>query len=75
MSKGAMSIVVTVLAVIGAVAVLALLGMWLMHAGMMGGAGVMNCCGGMMGVWLIGLLLIAAVAVAAALFLRRRTRL
>jgi hypothetical protein len=69
------TVVLTILAAVGALVVLAVLGMWLMHAGMMGGAGVMNCCGGMMGGRLVGLLLIAAVVVAAFIILRRRTRL
>jgi uncharacterized membrane protein len=74
-NKKTSNVVLTILAVIGGVAVLAVLGMWLMHAGMMGGAGMMNCCGGMMGGGLAGLLLIVAVVVAAFIILRRRTRL
>lgn len=75
MNKSALNIIVAVLAVIGAVTILALLGMWLMHAGMMGSAGMMNCCGGMMGGWLIGLLLIVVIMIAVVLLFRRRTRL
>ena len=70
------NIVVTILAIIGAVAVLAAFGMWFMHTAMMGGAGGMNCCGGMAVSWLIGLLVVGgAVIVAAFLLSRRRTRL
>jgi hypothetical protein len=56
-AKGHMSnqhttrLVLIILAVIGALAVIALLSMWLMHATMMGGNGMMDCrgimgCGG-----------------------------
>ena len=79
-NKSTQNTIVIVLAVIGGIAILGLFAMWLMHAtmmgGMMGGAvGVMRCCGGMMRVWLSGLLLIGAIIVAVLLFIRRRPRL
>jgi len=75
--KNTSNIVLIVLAVIGAVAIIAVLGMWLMMA-MMGGSGMMGSMGsprGMMSTWIVGLFLLAAIVVAAVLFLRRRTRL
>ena len=66
------NIVVTVLAIIGALAVLAALGMWLMHTAMMGGAGGMSCCGGMGVSWLIGLLVVGGAVIVAAFLLSRR---
>jgi hypothetical protein len=67
-------IVLIILAVIGAIAVIALLGMWLMHATMMGG--VMGGCCGVTGVgfWLIGLLILAGAVAAMALLLRHKPR-
>jgi len=59
------------------VAIIAVLGMWLMMA-MMGGSGMMrsvNSPGGMMSTWIVGLFLLAAIVVAAVLLLRRRTHL
>lgn len=70
------NIVVTVLAIIGAVAILAALGMWLMHSTMMGGAGGMSCCSVMGVSWLIGLLVVGGAAIVVAYLLsRRRMRL
>ncbi len=74
MERKTTNIVLTILAIIGALAILATLGMWLMHVMMMGGAGMIGCCGDMGG-WMVGLSLIATVIVAAVLFLRLRTRL
>lgn len=64
-----------ILAVIRAIALIALLGIWLMHTAMMGGTGMMDCCpGGMMaGVsWLLGLLALIGLAAAVFLLVRRR---
>jgi len=68
-NKEVTDVLLIVLAVIGALAVIAALSMWLMHATMMGG--MMNCCGGMAGGWLIGLLAIAVLVTAAILLFRR----
>jgi hypothetical protein len=67
-------IVLIILAVIGAIAGIALLGMWLMHATMMGG--VMGGCCGVTGVgfWLIGLLILAGAVAAVAILLRHKPR-
>ena len=62
-------IVLVVLAVIGAVAISGVVGMWLMHGMIMGG-GMMSCCGGTDG-RLFGLVIIAVIVVAAALLIRR----
>jgi hypothetical protein len=66
-------IVLITLAVVGAIAVVGVLGMALMSVtmgGMMGG--MMNCGLGMAGAWLVGLLLIAIIVAAVILLLRRR---
>lgn len=64
--KNVMNILLIVFAVIGGLAVLAVLGMWLMHGMMMGGlmGGMMGGMGGMMCPmcvfgWIIGIGLIA----------------
>ena len=73
MNRQTSNILLIVLAVVGVVAIVAALGMLLMHATMMGGAGMMGCCGGMMWLWPAGLFLIAAIV--AFLLLRRRLRI
>jgi uncharacterized membrane protein len=78
--KKAQNIVMIILAVVGVIAIIGLLGMWLMHATMMSGSGmmaggVMNCCGGMMRVWLVGLILILGIVMSVLLLIRRRPRL
>lgn len=66
-------ILLLALAVIGAIALVAVLGMWLMMGGTMMSGGMMNCCGGnMMWGWLVGLLAVAALITAAILLIRRR---
>ena len=71
------NVILIVLAVIGAVAVVTVIGMWLMHATMMGGGGMMGGAGmmgsGMMWLWPVGLLVL--VALVAFLLLRLRPRL
>ena len=62
-------IVLIILAVIGAIAIIAVLGMWLMAATMMGCCGVTG-----VGFWLIGLLILAGAVAAVALLLRRKPR-
>jgi hypothetical protein len=59
--------VLVILAVIGAMAVVAVLGMWLMHATMMGG--IMGCGG-----WLVGFLTMAALVTAGLVLVRRQER-
>ena len=72
--RTAMDIVLIILAVIGAIAALAVLGMWLMSATMMGGA-MSGCCGVVgAGFWLIGLLILAGIVAAAVLLMRREPR-
>lgn len=61
-------LVLIILAVIGALAVIGLLGMWLMHATMMGG---MMGCGGLF----VGFLIIAALVTAGIVLVRRKERL
>ena len=64
-----------VLAVIGALAIIGLLGMWLMPAmmgGMMGESRMMSCCGGMMGLWIFGLLFVAVIVVISLLLVLRK---
>jgi preprotein translocase subunit SecY len=61
-------LVLIILAVIGALAVIAVLGMWLMHATMMGG---MMGCGG----FFVGFLIIAALVTAGIVLVRRQERL
>jgi uncharacterized membrane protein len=68
-NRGVRNIVLITLAVIGAIAVIGFIGMAL-TGGMMGG--MMGCGVGMVGGWPIGLLLIAVIAGAAILVLRRR---
>jgi len=72
-NKNALNVVLIVLAVIGALAILAFIGMWVMHGTMMGGmGGMMNCCGGMMmGGWLLGLLVLVGIVAAAVWLIRR----
>ena len=76
MAQQGSNVVLIVLAVIGAFALLLLLGSWLFHASMMGGmmrGGMMG--GGMMGGgagWLLFLILLVGI-VAAVLLLRRRS--
>jgi hypothetical protein len=74
-NKDVWNIVLITLAVIGAIAVVWFIGMALMGltmGGMMGG--MMNCGVGMVGGWLIGLLLIAGIAAAVILLLRPRSQ-
>jgi hypothetical protein len=72
--RTAMDIVLIILAIIGAIAALAVLGMWLMSATMMGGA-MSSCCGVVgAGFWLIGLLILAGIVAAAVLLMRREPR-
>jgi hypothetical protein len=67
-------IVLIILAMIGAIAVIAVLGMWLMHATMMGGA-MSGCCGvAGAGFWLIGLLILAGIVASVVLLMRREPR-
>jgi hypothetical protein len=61
-------LVLIILAVIGALAVIGLLGMWLMHATMMGR---MMGCGGLF----VGFLIIAALVTAGIVLVRRKERL
>ncbi|HEV2665185.1 MAG TPA: hypothetical protein VG324_09750, partial [Blastocatellia bacterium] len=63
--KKLMNVLLIALAVIGGLAVLSLLGAWLMMGGMM--IGMTSCCGGMAGFWFAGLLLIALIVAAAVL--------
>jgi hypothetical protein len=58
---------VLILAVIGGIAVLGVIGMWLMHGTMGGMMG-----GGMMGGGLIGLLILAALVALVVVLARRR---
>jgi hypothetical protein len=74
-NRDAWNIVLITLAVIGAIAVIGFIGMALMSmtmGGMIGG--MMNCYGGMAGGWLVGLLLITAIAAAVILLSRRRSQ-
>ena len=72
--RTALDIVLIILAVIGAIAALAVLGMWLMSATMMGGA-MSGCCGvAGAGFWLIGLLILAGILAAVVLLMRREPR-
>jgi uncharacterized membrane protein len=61
------NLVLVILAVIGAMAVVAVLGMWLMHATMMGG--ILGCGG-----WLVGSLIMAALVTAGFVLVRRQQR-
>jgi len=61
-------LVLVILAVIGAIAVIAVLGMWLMHATMMGG--LMGCGG-----WLLGVLIVAVLVTVVIVLARRQERL
>jgi uncharacterized integral membrane protein len=61
------NLVLVILAVIGAHAVVAMLGMWLMHATMMGG--IMGCGG-----WLVGSLIMAALVTVGLVLVRRQQR-
>ena len=68
-------ILLIVLAVIGGIALIALLGMWLMMAGMMGGGtsgGMMECCMEITPVaWLSGFLVVLGVIAVFLLVFRR----
>ncbi len=64
-------------AIIGAIALVVILGSWLFHASMMGGGMMGGGMGGMMGgmgaaAWLLGLLAVAGVVAIALLLTRRR---
>lgn len=75
MDRQTSNVVLIVLAVIGALAVIGLLGMWLMPAmmgGMMGGSGMMNCCGGMMGFSILGLLFVGVIVVISVFLVLRK---
>jgi len=65
-----LNIVIIVLAVIGALAIISVLGMWLMHATMMG---AMMCGNGMapIAVWLFTALVIVLIVAASLFFIRR----
>jgi hypothetical protein len=67
-NQNRVSLVLVILAVIGVIAVIAVLGMWLMHATMMGG---MMGCGGS----LVGFLIIAVLVTAGIVVVRRKERL
>lgn len=70
--KNTMKILLIVLAIIGTIALVAILGMWLMMGGMMSGGRMMNCCGGgMMWGWFVGFLVIAGLIAAVAWLVRR----
>jgi len=71
--KNVRNVLLIALAVIGGLVVLGLLGGFLMMGGMMGG--MMHCCGGMAGFWVIGLLLVALIVIAAVFLLRRKSLL
>lgn len=60
--------VVLILAVIGGIALLAVLGMWLLHGSMMMGGSLMGGGG-----WLIGLLILGALVALVVALSRRRT--
>jgi hypothetical protein len=69
MSEGkGMNLIVLVLAVIGGIALLGVLGMWLMHGSMMMGGPMMGGGG-----WLIGLLILGALVALVVVLARRRT--
>jgi len=73
-------LVLIVLTVTGGIAVIGLLGMWLMHATMMGGmmsGGLIGCRGimGCVGWWLVGLHVIAGVVAAVIFLMRLKPRL
>jgi hypothetical protein len=67
-NQNSRNLVLVILAVIGAIAVIAVLGMWLMHATMMGG---MMACGG----WLVGFLIMAVLVTVGIVLVRRQGRL
>jgi polyferredoxin len=62
------NLVLVILAIIGAIAVIAVPGMWLMHVTMMGG---MMGCGG----WLVGVLIVAVLVTVGIVLVRRQERL
>ena len=75
------NVLMSVLAIIGAIALLFLVAMWLMMGTMMGGGmmnggmmgGSTNCCsGGMVSIWLLGLLVVAGLVAGLLLVVRRR---
>lgn len=74
MDRQTSNVVLIVLAVIAGLTVLGLLAMLFMPAmmgGMMGGSEMMSCCGGMMSLWILGLLFVAVI-VAISVFLTLR---
>lgn len=73
MAKNLSNILLVVPAIIGAIALLALLVIWLMMAGMMGtGMGMMNCCQNMStAAWVLGVLVLAGLVAIVAYFIRR----
>jgi uncharacterized membrane protein len=75
MDRQTSNIVLILLAVIAALAIIGLLGMWLMPSmmgGMMGGSGMMSCCGGRMGLWIFGLFFVAVIVVISILLVLRK---
>jgi hypothetical protein len=69
-----MHIVLIILAILGAIAVITVLAMWLVYATMMGGT-MSGCCGVPgVGFWLIGLLTLAGIVAAVVLLMRREPR-
>jgi hypothetical protein len=75
MDRQTSNIVLIVFAVVAGLAVIGLLAMWLMPSmmgGMMGGSGMMSCCGGMMGLWIFGLLFVAVIVVISVLLVLRK---
>jgi hypothetical protein len=67
-NENSINLVLVILAVIGAITAIAVLGMWLMHATMMGG--MMGCEG-----LLVGLLIIAVLVTVGIVLVRRQERL
>ncbi len=64
------------LAIIGAIALILILGSWLFHASMMGGGMMGGGMGGMMGgmgaaAWLLGFLVVAGIVAVVVLLARR----
>jgi hypothetical protein len=71
--KNVESIVLIVLAVIGSVAIITVLGMWLLHVTMMGTGGIAAVAGGVSS-RLFTLFIIAAALIVVALILLRRSK-
>jgi hypothetical protein len=67
-NQNSIHLVLVILAVLGAMAVIAVLGMWLMHATMMGG--MMGCRG-----LFVGFLIIAVLVTVGIVLVRRKERL